>query len=61
LVDKQGHGLQTTQQQFRAMTQTAQIALKPLLWEVCCGFKTTYEAAHDNKAYFSVRRFEFGK
>ena len=65
LVHKQGHGRQRKQHQFRARTQTAQITLRPLLWRVCCDafaytrFKTTYEAAHDNTACFSVRRFEF--
>jgi len=38
------------------------IALRPLLWEVCCDaytrFKSSYEAAQDGKICFAVRRFE---
>jgi len=39
-----------------------QIGLRPLLWEVCCDayirFTSSYEAAHDGKPCFGVRRFE---
>ena len=35
------------------------IALRPLLWEVCCDaytcFKTNYEVAHEGNPSFSVR------
>jgi hypothetical protein len=38
------------------------IALRPLLWEVCCDaytrFKSSYEAAKGDKICFGVRRFE---
>ena len=38
------------------------IALRPLLWEVCCDvytrFKSSYEAAKGDKIWFGVRRFE---
>jgi len=40
-----------------------QISQRPILWEVCCDeytrFKSTYEATHDSKPCFGVRRFEF--
>jgi len=34
------------------------IALRPLLWEVCCDaythFKTNYKAAHEGRSFFGV-------
>jgi len=48
---------------FDQWLKPRQIALKPLLWEVCCNaytrFKSSYEATHDGKSCFGVRRFEF--
>jgi len=48
---------------FDQWLKPRQITLRPLLWEVCCDaytrFKSSYEAAHDGKACFGVRRFEF--
>jgi len=48
---------------FDQWLKSRQIALRPLLWEVCCDaytrFKSSYEVAHDGKPCFSVRRLEF--
>ena len=53
-----------TQRKFRGMSH-AMVALRPLMWEICCdvytSLKATYEAVHDDKAYFKVHRFEFEK
>jgi len=50
---------------FDAWLRPRQIVLTPLLWEVCCDtykrFKTTYEAAHEDKTCFGVHQFEFGQ
>ena len=48
---------------FDQWLKSRQIALRPLLWEVCCDAytrsKSSYEAAHADKPCFGVRRFEF--
>ena len=48
---------------FNQWLKPRQIALKPLLREVCCDaytrFKSSYEAAHANKPCFGVRRVKF--
>ena len=47
---------------FNQWLKSRHIALRPLLWEVCCDaytrFKSRYEAAKGDKIYFGVRRFE---
>ena len=47
---------------FDQWLKPMQIALRPLLWEVCSDvytrFKTTYKAAHEGKACVGVCRFE---
>jgi len=44
---------------FDQWLKPRQIALRPLLWKVCCDaytrFKSSYEAAHDGKPCFGVR------
>ena len=56
-VDKQCSN--SFNQWLRQRLRPRQIALKPLLWEVCCDaytcFKMTYEAAHEGQACFGVR------
>ena len=48
---------------FNQWLKPRQIALRPLLWEVCCDtytrFKSSYEAAHGGKTCCGVRQFEF--
>jgi hypothetical protein len=50
---------------FDQLLKPRQIALRPLLWEVCCDaytrFKSSYEAAHGSKTCFGVCRFEFNQ
>jgi len=50
---------------FDQWLKPRQIALGPLLWEVYCDaytrFKSSYEAVHNGKPCFSVRRFEFNQ
>ena len=59
LVDKQGHGRQTTPQQFRAMDgETASHSVGSLLRCVHT-LQNNYEATHDDKACFNVCQFEF--
>ena len=47
---------------FNQWLKPRHIALRPLLWEVCCDaytrFKSSYEAAKSGNICFSVRRFE---
>jgi len=47
---------------FNQWLKSRHIALRPLLWEVCCDaytqLKSSYEATKGGKICFSVRRFE---
>ena len=47
---------------FNQWLKSRHIALRPLLWEVCCDvytrFKSSYKAAKDGKICFGVCRFE---
>jgi len=63
LAETRGYFRKTKRREFRPRLKPRQIALRPLLWEVCCDaytrFKSSYEATHDGKRCFGVCRFEF--
>ena len=61
-VQKKKGALKGPGMDFNQWLEPRHIALRPLLWEVCCDaytrFKSSYEAAKGGKISFGVRRFE---